>query len=306
MNLAPIVLFVYNRPEHTRKTLESLAHNDLAEQSELFIYSDGPKSDASNEEFKKIQEVRELIREKQWCKNVNIYESETNKGLANSIISGVTNIVNQFGNIIVMEDDLILAKGFLKYMNDALNLYEHDSKVMHISGYMFPVKVKLPETFFYNSTSCWGWGTWVKAWESLNTNEDYLLSKINHPSVIYKFDISGVCGFYSQLKENSEGKIKTWAIKWYASVFLQNGLSLHPRISLVRNIGHDLSGSHCRVDKINMKQKIAKKINVNPIPIEESLDARNAVIHFYRSLDKSSIFDKIIYKLKKKHTGMDL
>ena len=146
--LAPIVLFVYDRPWHTNQMLDSLAANKLADQSVLYIYSDGPKENSTIEQLKRINDVRELIRERKWCKEVNIVESKKNKGLANSIVDGVTEIVNRYGKIIVLEDDLVLSKGFLKYMNDSLSFYQNNNEVMHISGYMEPVNSNLPETFF--------------------------------------------------------------------------------------------------------------------------------------------------------------
>ena len=165
MNLAPIVLFVYNRPWHTLQTLEALRKNALASESILYIFADGPKPFADESAMHKINETRECIKKKQWCKEVIIYEREINLGLADSIINGVTEIVNKHGKIIVLEDDIVTSKGFLKYMNDALDIYELEEKVMHISGYMFPVKKKLPKTFFYKPTTCWGWATWSRSWK---------------------------------------------------------------------------------------------------------------------------------------------
>src|SRR2546423_14535813 len=147
--LAPVSLFVYNRPWHLKQTLESLEKNFLSGQSVLYIYSDGPRADATPEQLQKIKEVRSLIRSKKWCKETYIIESETNKGLAKSIIEGVTELVNDFGKEIVLEDDLVLSPGFLKYMNEALTLYESEERVMHVSGYIFETSLKLPETLFY-------------------------------------------------------------------------------------------------------------------------------------------------------------
>ena len=146
--LAPIVLFVYNRPWHTEQTLNALMQNELADQSVLYIYADGPKENATEEQLKKIEEVRHVIRTKKWCKEVHIIESEKNKGLADSIINGVTEIVNKYGKVIVLEDDIVTSKGFLKYMNEALELYKEEDKVYHISGYMFPVKGNCLKPFF--------------------------------------------------------------------------------------------------------------------------------------------------------------
>ena len=164
--LAPIVLFVYNRPEHTRKTLESLEKNDLAKESELFIFADGPKENTTEKQLEKITKTRKIIREKNWCGKISIIEREINLGLDSSVTKGITSVIEKFGKVIVLEDDFILSKNFLKYMNSALDKFENNNSVMQISGYMFPVEI--PEkfdTFFLPFTNSWGWATWKRAWD---------------------------------------------------------------------------------------------------------------------------------------------
>ena len=139
MILAPIIVFAYNRPYHLRQTLEALSENDLSDQSNLIIFCDGPKNNASPEQLEAIKEVRSIAHAKKWCKKVIVEESEYNKGLADSIVNGVSSVVEEYGRVIVLEDDIVTSRGFLKYMNDALELYEHDDQVMHISGYMYPL-----------------------------------------------------------------------------------------------------------------------------------------------------------------------
>jgi GR25 family glycosyltransferase involved in LPS biosynthesis len=282
MNLAPIVLFVYNRPDHTLKTLEALFRNDLANESILYIYADGPKENADEEIRNRIKETRAVTKSKQWCKQVIIYEKEKNMGLADSIISGVTEIINKHQKIIVLEDDLVTSKGFLKYMNDALTLYESEEKVMHISGSIFPVKFSLPETYFYNTASCWGWGTWLRAWNNFNNNAQYLLSTIDNSGLRNKFNIEGSYDFYDQLKANIDGRLKTWAIRWYASFFLVQGLSLHPYPSLANNIGHDGMGENCGISSVFEWEELAIYISVKKIKLKENSRARKIIAQFNR------------------------
>ena len=154
MTLSPIALFVYNRPHHTRKTLESLMANAELSDSPLYVFCDGAKR---KKDIPLVQATRELIRSYE-LDNATIIEREENMGLANSIITGVTELCNKYGRVIVVEDDLYLSPYFLKYMNTALDTYEEYDAVMHISGYLFPVRGQLPDTFFYRATSCWGWG----------------------------------------------------------------------------------------------------------------------------------------------------
>lgn len=242
MSFAPIALFVYDRPAHTRKTVEALQNNSLSNDSDLIIYSDAPKtSDAANA----VSEVREYIRTISGFKSVTIVERETNFGLARSIIDGVTKVVNEGGRVIVLEDDLVTSPYFLTYMNDALNVYQDDESVMHISGYMFPIdNVGLPETFFLRTASCWGWATWSRAWQHFNKHPKKLHGEYTEQK-IKRFNLDGAYEFWSQVEQNASGQIDTWAVFWYASVFNNDGLCLHPKCSMVSNIGHDGTGVHC-------------------------------------------------------------
>ncbi len=279
--LAPIVLFVYNRPWHTRQTLEALAANEWADRSILYIFADGAKVDATEEQLSKITEVRQLIRSRQWCKEVHIIERQRNWGLADNIICGVTQIVNQYGRIIVLEDDIVTSPGFLRYMNEALELYANEPRVMHISGYMFPVKGQLPETFFYNANSCWGWATWARAWQHFINDPLYLYKQITRSKkAVRKFNINNSFPFLSQLEANMLGKTKTWAIRWYASFFIRGGFALHPYPSLVNNIGHDNSGENCILQDDFHWATLAKNIPVKPQAIQESPKARRLMQQF--------------------------
>jgi FkbM family methyltransferase len=288
--LAPIVLFVYNRPWHTDQTLNALMQNELADESVLYIFADGPKENATDEQLKKISEVRQLIRSKQWCKEAHIIEAEKNKGLADSIIDGVTQIVNEYGKIIVLEDDIITSKGFLRYMNDALAVYENEENVFHISGYMFPVKGKLPETFFYRQTSCWGWGTWPGKWNQLEKSPVKLKQQLINASQINYADIDGTNQFINQLNDNIDGRIKTWAVLWHFSVFLKNGLSLHPRKSLVKNIGNDSSGVNSGSTTLFEVEPI-ERIQVKKIKIEDYKKVYNFLKIFYDADDNHNLFN---------------
>ncbi len=279
--LAPIVLFVYNRPWHTNETLKSLALNNLASDSTLFIFSDGPRDKTDSLEVNRIEETRKIIRTKKWCKEVIINENDINLGLADSIVSGVTKVVNEFGKIIILEDDLVLSKEFLNYMNSALELYKNETSVMHISGYFPPILNNLPSTFFYNQTSCWGWATWERAWKVYNPDPIDLHHQIIMSKRIHEFNLEGAYPFIEHLEANINGSLKTWAIKWHASVFLKLGLCLHPNKSLIANIGFDGSGNNCGVEsRINLQELLSKVILKN-IPLKESRIARKLVRNYY-------------------------
>lgn len=311
--LAPIVLFVYNRPDHTEKTLKALQKNLLSEQSELFVFCDGPKTDTDHTTILNIEKTREIVRSKNWCKEVTVYESETNKGLAISIKEGVAKIINQFGKIIVLEDDIVTAKGFLKYMNDALNLYESNNKVMHIGSYLpYTNSVKnLPETFFSRFMSCWGWATWKTSWNQANWDESELYEQIKDPKVRYEFNLEGVLNFHEQLENNINGSINTWAIKWFTNIFICNGLCLYPSHSLTKNIGFDGTGENCDLLDVKEREGVRDFIKVTKIKIEESSLGKSYLKCFYKYGSDSSLvkqlkiaYSRIRYQLIKKIKGI--
>jgi len=294
MPLAPIAIFAYNRPWHLRQTIESLKKNKLAKASELFIFSDGPKNEKDR---LKVDKVREYIKRIIGFKKITVIATEKNRGLAKSIIKGVTKIVNRYGRIIVLEDDLILSPNFLTYMKNALELYKNEGKVMHISGYMYPIQsYGLPDTFFFNQASCWGWGTWKRAWKYLDTDPKNLLSKIYETKKENIFNYYGYYNYIDQLKKNIDGKLDTWAVKWYATIFLSNGFCLHPKVSLVNNIGLDGSGINSPISNSYTIPNLATKIVVKKINIKELPAVKNRMISFYKK--NFSLLSKINQKIQ--------
>ena len=268
MKLAPIILFVYSRPWHTKQTLEALMLNDLANLSTLYIYCEGPKSDASEETIKSIEEVRVVIREKKWCKEVNVVERDLNIGLAANILSGVTEIVNKHGKIIVLEDDIKVAPLFLSYMNEALNFYENNKNVFHINGFNNESNLQflLKKYYFLHFMSCWGWGTWKDRWNKIILDHEYFYQKLIADSgLLSKFNYDNTLDFHLQLKANIDGNIKTWAILWFSTVFFNKGICLTPKYTLVENIGLDGSGVNCGVSSsykkiyVNKNQVLTKQ-----------------------------------------------
>ncbi|GAA3621202.1 DapH/DapD/GlmU-related protein [Flavivirga jejuensis] len=297
MELAPIVLFAYNRPIHTQKTLDALAMNPEALESELYIFCDGPKSKTDVDNLGQVHKVLEIINKEDRFKKVHVRANEKNKGLANSIITGVTEVVEKHGRIIVLEDDLETSSGFLKYMNDALTFYENNNEVMHVSAYMYPHEQELPETFFFNVPLCWGWATWSSAWKHFNSDPLDLLNVLKNKKSYTSLDKFGYDYLSSQLAHNISGKLNTWFIKWHASVLLQNGFTLYPKKSLVENIGFDNSGVHNGVHTEFKNSVLENNINVERIEILENRDAENIIRNFYKALREKTIkqnFKKVI------------
>lgn len=241
--LAPIALFVYNRPEHTRRTVEALADNPLAKDSEIFIFSDAAKSTNATEN---VQKVRAYIATITGFKAIHITEREQNWGLANSIIDGVSRLCDAYGKVIVLEDDLIALPGFLAFMNSGLVRYEDCPEVMQISGFAFPISVKSDEAFFLPLTTSWGWATWNRAWKKFDVSAKSFYSLKTDRALRKKFDLNNSYPYYQMLKSQMAGKIDSWAIRWYLSVFINAGRVLYPPHTLILNTGMDGSGTHCK------------------------------------------------------------
>ena len=258
-NLAPIALFVYNRPQHTQRTIKFLQQNELAAESRLYIFSDGAKTSNDDE---KVAEVRAIINKTEGFKSVKVIERKENAGLANSVIAGVTQLINDYGQVIVFEDDLVTSPHTLTYFNDALNRYRNEEKVMHIGAYMYPLKSEsLPQSFFYRAATSWGWATWASSWTHFEPNIDTLLNQFDAKKKS-AFSIENSMNFWKQMQEFKNGKNNSWAIRWYASIFLKDGLTLNPAQSLVNNIGHDGTGVHSGINDIY-------NVIINPKPITQ-------------------------------------
>ncbi len=267
MHLSPIVLFAYNRPDHLLNTLNSLKENDLADQSALYIFCDGPKGNATIEQLDNIEQVRIVAKSDQWCKEVNIIERIENLGLARSIITGVTEIINKYGRVVVLEDDIVTTPGFLTYMNQALDIYQDEPKVMHVAGYFYPLNLNVKsDTFFLPLGTCWGWATWKESWKKFNHSSENLLEQIMTlpKKEQNRFDFQN--NSLRLLRKTALGERESWAIRWYASIFLAQGLGLHPKLSLVENIGFDGSGSNY-FSYTKKNTTLTNKLNIDKIQI---------------------------------------
>lgn len=249
MTYSPIVLFVYNRPYHTEEVLKALNKNPEFQDSPFYIFCDGPKKEISEEDKEYIKNTRGVVnQQKYWSKETHIIESDENNGLANSIIKGVSQVCKKYGKVIVLEDDIITSKGFLSYMNSALEMYKNEEEVMHINGYLpkspFQKNTFKESSFMSTHMSCWGWATWKDSWKKFNADTEFLLEQLNEKKLSKTLDLNGSFYGVKQLEMNKNGEIKTWAIKWAASILLQKSYCLNPSQSLVKNIGMDGSGVH--------------------------------------------------------------
>jgi len=244
MTPAPIALFVYNRPDHLIRTLSALRVNPLARGSTLYVFSDGP---TGSHDIEGVETVRRIVRSADGFHKICVREQPQNLGLAQSIIAGVTELAATYGRVIVLEDDLVVAPGFLTFMNHALDRYDNAQKVMQVSGYMFPVDRphQLGQTFFCRIPTSWGWATWARAWERLNLDSSQMLEFLRSPDRREAFNLNGAYPYFEHLTQQAEGKLDVWGVRWYACMFTAGGLCLYPSRSLVQNIGMDGTGVHC-------------------------------------------------------------
>ncbi len=257
--IAPIILFCYNRVEYLIRTVMALRANELAEQSQLIIFSDGAKNE---KDLEKVKAVREYIRLIQGFKYIEIHENSINQGLANSVITGVTKVINRYGKAIVLEDDLVTSPYFLRFMNEALERYEQTDKVISILGHTIALVETGKEVYFQRGAHCWGWATWKRGWDLFESDTDLLISKLDK-HMQKSFDYDHVFSFYQMLLDQKAGKIDSWAIRWYASAFLNQKLTLVAGRNLIDHIGTE-QGTH-----ISNILHVPEPLAVTPIRIPE-------------------------------------
>lgn len=298
---APIAFFAYKRPELTLRSLTSLMYNASADQSELFIFCDAAKTDLDE---RAVYQVRQIVRSRQWCREVHIIEHRANKGLARSIIDGVTQLVESFGRVIVLEDDLLLSNGFLDYVNRALDRYESVDQVLQISGHMFPVPNLSGENeaFFMPMVTSWGWATWRRAWRLFDPYATGYEDLKKDEELRKKFNLNGSYPYSTMLLAQMNGKIDSWAIRWWWSAFRAGGLSLFPKESLIRNIGAGVEATHTQHSiELHNDLEWSKNRSVEHLPDEVIVDAAifEQVCNYLLSSTSHSPFIRVSRNMKR-------
>ncbi len=292
---APVILFTYNRPTHTRQLLKTLLANPLASQTDLYVYSDAARNETDEIA---VKAVRDILHRVKGFRTIRIVEREQNCGLAQNIIDGVTDVVNRHDRVIVVEDDLVLAPHFLQFMNDALDTFADRPEVGHVHACEFTLDPSIPETFLIRWTGSWGWATWKRAWQHFNPDGKALLAELERRQLTREFDFDGSYGYTRMLRRQTEGKNHSWAIRWNATLFLAGMLSFNAGRSLVQNMGFDGSGTNCGDDGQYATRLYTERIRVDKnLLMEENAVARRAMIQYYRRTN--SFKSKAIRRLKK-------
>ncbi|WP_282938859.1 glycosyltransferase [Paenibacillus sp. RC67] len=247
--LAPVVLFVYARPEHTRRTIEALAKNHSAKDTEVFIYSDAARSEKAIQNVNLVRAYVDSLSDRNLFKSVKVIKAKSNRGLATSVISGVSEVIEKYQKVIVVEDDLISSPDFLDYMNDALDYYEFNRDIWSISGYTFGLNIPkdYKNEIYLSYRGCsWGWATWQDRWKQVDWDvADY--NQFRSSKVLRERLNRGGRDMANMLDVQMQGKIDSWAIRWCYTQSKLNMLTVYPVVSRIKNIGLDGTGTHSGV-----------------------------------------------------------
>jgi hypothetical protein len=283
----PIALFTYNRPEHTRRVLTSLSQCTRLEECDLYIYCDGPRRP---DHQAAVRASRSVVREWVARRDARVIERSHNLGLARSVVTGVTELCAQYGRVIVLEDDLVVSPDFLDYMLQALKRYQDKPQVYQISGFLFTVECRpQSDVFFLPLTTTWGWATWERAWQAFDWYDEAIPGRLADPAFRRRFDLDGSYPFSDMLEHQLAGRVDSWGILWWYTVFSQGGLVLYPRQSLTQHLGVDGSGKHSgradvfRQSAFDVTQTRLPQPLMFPSQIEVDEDIFNRVKVFLRT-----------------------
>ena len=245
--LAPVAIFTYNRPKHLRRTLESLATCPEAARTPLLVFCDGPRSGA---DAPRVRACLGVVRERAWCGTVEVEARPANLGLARSVAQGVSDVCARWDRVIVLEDDVLVARHFLAYMNEALARYRHDARVFQVSGHSFPARAYASSrgSSFLPFPTTWGWGTWRRAWNRYDPDMSGSDALGRDARLRRRFDLNGSYGYSRMLRRlQGTGRLEnSWGIRWYWSIFKHEGLVLYPHQTLTTHFGDDGSGTNWR------------------------------------------------------------
>ena len=293
--ISPVALFTFKRLKTLEKTLKSLDSNYLSEDTELYIFSDGPNQES---ESHKVDSVREYILNFSGFKKINLIKRESNYGLTKNIVEGINFVLSKYNSVIVLEDDIVTSKYFLTYMNKALKIYESNNKVCQISGYSYLEKYSkkylLDDTYFIKGGDCMAWGTWKSSWDLYTDDANYLLTQIKRNNLKKDFNRNNSFNYFKMLSARAKNKNKSWAICWYAINFLLDKYTLYPLKTYAIHIGNDKEATNY-IPKFNDALIVDvnnDEIDFSSKDVYEKESTRNAYEDFLKDL-KGNIFDRL-------------
>ncbi len=278
MSLAPIVIFCYNRPAHLTKTLNALKNNLLAKASNVFIFCDGAKENATPADLKNINEVAEICNNLTGFASVEVIKAAANKGLQNSVIGGLNYVLEKFEKVIVVEDDVVTSPYFLQFTNGALEKYKDNTKVLSIGSWNYYYNKGF--NFFNHMPDTIAWGTWRNRWKLFERDGKLLYDQLVERNLMHKFNLGGRYNFENMLKLQYEGQISSWAIRWTAVAVLNDTLSLYPKVSLSQHIGFDANATNSFENDYNKNIELAQS-NISDLDIEVKEDPASIEAFLY-------------------------
>ena len=277
---APVVIFTYRRLDTLIELINNLKKNSLSNKTEIYIFSDGYKN---KKDKKDVLNVRNYVRKISGFKKINLCNRKKNIGLTKNLSQGISKVINNKKKVIILEDDIIVSKNFLRFMNLCLNKYKNNKKIWHINAWNYNFKIKKSnyDVFFWRGMHCWGWGTWSDRWKFYERKPKKVYQSYKNDD-IYKFNYDGTYNFWSQIERNYKKRINTWAIFWYEIIYRNNGLCVSPIDSLSKNIGNDKYATHTfkNIEKFytNIPKKLSQKKNFKfQSVISENLDVYNQI-----------------------------
>ncbi len=293
-DLAPIIFICYNRYNHVVRSLNSLKKNKLSKKSKIIIFADGP-TDKTNK--KKTDRIKIFLKKINGFKSKKIIFRKKNLGTKKNIVNAVDQVFKKFNKVIVIEDDLILSKFFLDYMNLCLKNYKDEKKIWHVNGWSYPfMKNSKDDINFLGSMNCWGWGTWKNRWSFLTLNERYFILNFSKKN-IHNFNVFSSMNHFEQIIRNKKKTLSSWAVFWHATIFKNNGICIYPKYPLVKNIGFDGSG------RMSSRHKYKSNLNNNfrdfklNLEIFKNKKLMNAEFNYY--IMRKSIIGKLLTYIKK-------
>lgn len=297
-SLAPIAVFTYKRPNETKIILNAIKNAKYGLESEIFIFCDGLKETATENEKDAQYKLKEIIyKETKEFKKKNIYFNNKNIGLSESIIQGIGKVFQKHDKIIVIEDDIIIGKGFLEFMNWGLNTYWNEPSVWGCNGYIEPIDLDLNKPFFTLKPTSWGWSIKKSAWEKLILSDKQLIKILNEKKLLKRMNV-GNYPFSNMLLENIQGKINSWAIRLYASSLIHNGFWISPTKSLVKNCGNK-DATHNFDSRFFKDSNFGEFSALKYVSINTTRKIDMAIISFYKNLDLKANFFQRFYKTLK-------
>lgn len=291
MNPAPIALFCFNRPHHLKRVVDSLKANPLARKSELFVFAD-----SSNEpDAPGILDVRQVLADIDGFKSIKIIIRDQHLGLSKNTIAGLNYLSDRFGKFIMLEDDTVCSPFFLEWTNHMLEKLQDETKVASVQGYVYP-GCHSRNNYFVHSPDTWGWGTWKKGWDLFQNDPWDLLHEIRYRQCEHRFNMDGCYNYLRMLIDNCNKDNDSWSIRFYASIFLRNMLTLYPAKALIRNIGFDGTGVHCSAKTSVLDCELSDTpVTLCIGEIEENKEARAKIGRFMKSLNLRIFWDCFLH-----------